>query len=423
MPPAPFVIAWSNVANAWSLFRKQRSFSAAITVCRAILLVTLQLLCLLFRTVISALVVIAPAILGGILGYFCFFHGSSGTGMFFKALLSAEISATNAAAKTLLAFGVSSLVSVAFIAWRRRSDFIDLLRAAWLWMWRGRIEETPGLVKAMSRQLAVYTGLFFALFVGVGQNGDDKKPLPPNPSPYVTQISQILDVKLEPIINVKDSLERVSNALILVGARSGLVVYLDKSPGSAKSDETKPDRHQSEQIKFHLSYVVLFDNASFESDRKVGRTVSPAEDIRLRKFASSLREIAETLRDADHEAGRLRIEVRGFASDAPKNWSAKEKDEKNNEVANDRARSVYDVLCAALKNVAVDLPQPVAWEKSGLEMHKQRQFNDDSVQRPRPEQTSLAEAPNRRVEILVTLPPGLRVRGVSDDITRDVTQR
>jgi hypothetical protein len=326
--------------------------------------------------------------------------------------------ATNVAAKTLLAFGVSSLVSVAFIAWRRRADFIALVRAAWLWMWWGRLEETPGLVKAMSRQLAVYSGLFFALFVGVGQNRDDKsRTLPAELPQYVTQLSQILDIKLAPIINVRDSCERA-----LVEGRSGLVVYLDKSSESAQSDQPKSNQPEAEQVKFDLIYVALFENASFGPDVKVGRTLSYSERVRLENFANSLRQIADTLRRAGDQAGRLRIEVRGFASDAPKKEHVREKDKENNEVANDRARSVYRFLCGVLKETAADLPPPIIWELPA-QMRYNRQLDDGLVQSPEQRQTALAEMPNRRVEILVTLPPGLKVRRVSESIAREELPR
>ena len=423
MPQAPLLDAWSKLTTACSALKERPSFRATLKsflhIARLLGGVAWQILRMTFRSITSIMVLIASLILGSALGYYCFLGGSSAVGMCFKGVLATHLlDAKNAAAasqEVMKGAGISSVFSVGFLAWKRWPEFTAAIRAAWRWIWIGGVEETRGLVAALSKQLVVYAGLFFAVFVldSMAKNGsnppiDADKRVPSESPPYVTQLSQILDIKLGPIINVRESLEQVTKALTLIDARSGLVVYLDKSPPQL-----------SDQTRFHLSYVVLFDNASFESDRRVGRTLSPAENIRLKNFANSLRQIAETLRDSGNEAGRLRIEVRGFASDAPKNWAAKEKDEKNNEVATDRAQTVYDFLCSVLKDTAVDLPLPVPWEKSGLEMHKRRQFNDGPIWRPSSADTADAEAPNRRVEILVTLPPELRVRGVSDDLAQE----
>jgi hypothetical protein len=382
-----------------------------------------QVLRLGFRSVASIILWSAAVILGLELGHF-FSEGPSDVGQFFKKVLSRDLLNAEKAAGLVIGVGAGMSFFILFLAWKRRHDFFSALKATLGWIWLSGMGQMRRLVIALSKQLAIYTGLFFAIFVFVPKENDPPKPGPTLPltaaqlQSYRNQLIEVIDVKLPLLISVievkiKDLREQLIALQRAVDGRSGVVVYLDKS-----ADLAKPD-----QSEFQLIYVALFENASFESDSKVGRKLSFGESKRLEKFAKSLLQIAETLRIAGNKAGRLKIDVRGFASDAPKNLSAKEKDEKNNEVANDRARSVYEVLFEALKDT-VDMPPPVPWEKSGLEMHKKRQFNDGPVQRPSSEDTARAEAPNRRVEILVTLPPVLRVSRVSDDITREnVSQR
>jgi hypothetical protein len=294
------------------------------------------------------------------------------------------------------------LVSVAFLAWKRRSDFVASSRAAWNWIWIGRIDESKGFIRALTRQLAIYAGLFFVFFAILSPKveSQDSPPWAQSMMRSIEGVNSRVEHRVEvPIQNLWTEFNMVRTTL---ENRTGLTAYLDKSRLAEGGDRST----------FDLMYLVLFENASLKADSQRGITLDPGERNRLVAFAQSLRGIGEGSKSSD-KANKLIVEVRGFASEAPKAMTRAEKDETNTFVANARAKLVHKILSDELKGVN-DLRDPVVWDVTDA-MRASRGFDDTSISRQTVKETAAAEAPNRRVEILITLPTGLRF-GLRTDI-------
>lgn len=233
----------------------------------------------------------------------------------------------------------------------------------------------------------------FALTFELRERGTEKPPeVTSTTEPSVSQPS----TDLSPLLReIADEIKAV------IDARNDFVVYLDKS--------TAVSNMAADREKHDLIYVAHFENASLNGGARKGRELDPPETRRLEKFAAALSHIATfsgTSGTVSATESKLKIVVRGFASDAPKMGSPA-RDPENVALANDRARHVHTFLKARLAGASVDLQPAIVW-KDSAEMKQSRQYEDMHLQLKTRQASADAEAPNRRVEILVTLPAGLR---------------
>jgi hypothetical protein len=362
-----------------------------------------RLLRLGFRFLISILLLLATVGFGVAGGLFCYCWASEAIEPLLESLFGLNPMDVAIARR---AVGGSVILPVIFFGWKRWPYIVGACSAAWRWIWMGGRPASKGLIRGLTRLAIVFVGIFFACFTI-------------KPPKQCARAQKIVVTSQNEEPSPPDKLfgelrQQLTELKTIIEGRNDFIVYLDKtsrlntSPPPERAEVGKTPSSGNAGQEIDLVYVALFDNASFQEGNRKGRVLSPREEARLKKFAESLRQIAT--KSAESKIERLKVDVRGFASDAPRAENQfldrTRIDDLNRKLANDRTDYVYNILDKVFGGIG-DLSKIKSWEKPA-KMKEIRRYNDFSVRFQNPDLSALAEAPNRRVEILVTLPPELR---------------